>query len=170
MSLSSDLNLLAANNIIGYDTCAQTLNGMGVRRSGYNPYGMGKLNTGLTQDTFVGTKTDKAIKNGIIGGVAFGLTAKLLSAIGKEMPKGSKITKKKVFNFFGLKAPKAARTAARTTTKKVAQKGVKGFLSKAGKFGKGALIATGVATIAAGALKFYQATHRPLSDAQQPQQ
>lgn len=170
MSLSSDLNLLAANNIIGYDTCARTLNGVNGVRSGYNPFGMGKINTGLTQDTFVGTKTDKAIKNGIIGGLAFGLTAKLLSAIGKEMPKESKITKKKVFNFFGLKAPKATRTAARTTTKKVAQKGVKGFLSKAGKFGKGALIATGIATIATGALKLYKATQRPASDVQQPQQ
>ena len=172
MSLSSDLNLLAANNIIGYDTCAQTLNGMGmgVKRSGYNPYGVGKLNTGVTCDTFTGSKTEKAVKTGIIGGVVLALASKISGAIGKEMPKGAKITKKKILKFFGLKAPRAAKAGAKNATKKVAQKGLKGFLSKAGKIGKGALILTGLGTIATGAFKLYKSTQVPVSDAPQTQQ
>lgn len=169
MSLSSDLNLLASNNIIGYDTCAQTLNGMGVRRSGYNPYGVGKLNTGVTQDTFSSTSSQKAVKNGILGGLAFAVTSKLIEAVGKEMPKGKKYSLKNaniLNNVLGIKHAK--RTATKAC--KTAPKGLKGILSKAGKIGKGALIVTGIGTIAAGALKFYNASQRPLSDNGQPQQ
>lgn len=151
MNLSNDLNLLAANNVIGYDTYSNSLNGMGYGR--FNPYGQGKINIGPKKDIYVPNSTQKYVAQGAGLAGGFILGSKILSAIGKT-------GKGKNKNFWNCLKSEFKSTAKKTTkgaSKKIAQKGFKGVLAKIGKGCKITAIVAGIGAIATGGLKLYQA-------------
>ena len=166
MNLSNDLNLLAANNVIGYDTYSNSLNGMGYGR--FNPYGQGKINVGPKKDIYVPNSTQKYVAQGagIAGGFILG--SKILSAIGKT----GKGKNKSFWNCLKNEFKNTAKKTTKKATSKVAQKGVKGVLAKIGKGCKATAIVAGIGAIAAGGIKLYQSIKMrniPLSESGQPQ-
>ena len=166
MNLSNDLNLLAANNVIGYDTYSNTLGGMGYGR--YNPYGTGKINVGPKKDIYVPNSTQKYVAQGagLAGGLLLG--TKILNAVSKTGKSKNKSFWKCLKNEF----KNTAKKTTKTTSKKVAQTGFKGVLAKVGKGCKITAIVAGIGAIAAGGLKLYQAIkmkNMPLNAEGQPQ-
>jgi hypothetical protein len=188
MSFSTDLSLLAESNIIGYDTYAQTLNGLGMNtRRGYNPFGMShpKFNTGTNKDSFCSCNGNssslKYVKNGVLSALGFTLGTAIISEFQKQS--SGKTLKQKIQDSIKnalkgnsvsiVKRGTRAKSAAKSAAKNV--KGIKGFFSKLGnglkKVGKGCKVGGTIIAIAGagiGALHLYEKfKHRPLSDAPQ---
>ena len=158
MSFSNDLNLLAANNVIGYDTYSQTLSGMGVRpQSRYNPYGVGVLNTGVSKDTYTGLTTIKSIRSGILSACGFAIGTRIISEFQRANNEGktSKETiQAMIQEGLGLKNKAKVKTAP---------KGFKAVMAKIGKGAKITAIAAGVgaAVFAAGKLILGKNNYQP---------
>ncbi|MBR1753938.1 hypothetical protein IJ732_03800 [bacterium] len=174
MNFSTDLNLLAANNVIGYDTYANTLNGMGMRAGGYNPYGVGKINTGLGHDTFNKSSAASKIGGGIVGACVALIGARVLGETkiatkgkGNKKTVWQSIQKGLGFKTAAKRTPKAANTA------KTAKSGIKSILSKIGKGCKIAAITAGVSAVAVEGLRIYKTIklkHMPLDATGCPQE
>lgn len=178
LNFTNDLNLLAANNVIGYDTYAQTMNAVGGQRGRYNHFGVGKLNTGVTQDTFSGSTAKKAATYGVCAAGGFALGSRIIKAVKKAATgnassttaeTATKVAKKaktkksfiestiqSIKKSLGMKTTAKATRTSRAAAQAATKTGAKGVLSKIAKGGKIAVMLAGIGVIAKGALNVYQ--------------
>ena len=148
MNLSNDLNILAANNVIGYDTCSSTMSSMGSR---YNPYGVGVVNTGLKKDIYSPNSVANQIGAVSLSACAFAFLGRLFAdaVYSSGTNKKNKSILNSIKKALGIKVPRRA-------AKKTVAKGFKGFISKVGKCCKATAIVAGVGALAVGGMKLYQ--------------
>ena len=122
MCFSNDLNLLAANNIIGYDTYANTLNGMGMNYR-QNNFAVKGLNPNNQKDTFTSSKTNIA-NGGLLAACGLAISCFLL----KGLSKSKNFVNVKECLQKGMKNSSKRTSTAAKSAKKAATKGSKSVL------------------------------------------